>query len=62
VIDLPHQWQNGKKEKRREMTALLGLAALFPASASAAFQHLTLGAHDTILSGAPRTALTLPWP
>jgi hypothetical protein len=52
----------GKRKKRREMTALLGLAALFPASASAAFQHLTLGAHDTILSGAPRTALTLPWP
>jgi len=44
------------------MTALLGLAALFPAPASAAFQHPTPGAPDTTLSGAPRTAPVLPWP
>jgi hypothetical protein len=44
------------------MTALLGLAALFPASASAAFQHPTLGAPDITLSGAPLTAPVLPWP
>jgi hypothetical protein len=52
----------GKRKKRREMTALLGLAALFPASPPAALQHLTLGAPDTTSSGAPGTALTLPWP
>jgi hypothetical protein len=44
------------------MTALLGLAALFPASASAAFQHPTLGAPDITVSGAPLTASVLPWP
>jgi hypothetical protein len=45
-----------RQETRREMTALHELAALFPMSASAAFQQLDAVASKTTIASAPLPA------